>query len=263
MTLLDDDALWPTELDRVKLPANGAALSTDACAAYGEALGAYRAVCAARAAGPVRDRLDALLAAFGARYEARKRAISGVDFEDLELLTLELLRTGPELRERYARRFERIMVDELQDTNRVQLELIELIASSQPVHGRRRPAVDLPLPARRRGAVRATWRASSPARGERETLRINFRSRPEILEALNAAFETELGERFKPLRRRARRRRGRQRRIPASSCCSSTRAPIGSSKGSRRRGGWPRRVRSAAGSPSWSRTGPRRARSSS
>ena len=34
--------LWPTELDRVKLPGNGSALSTDACGAYGEALAAYK-----------------------------------------------------------------------------------------------------------------------------------------------------------------------------------------------------------------------------
>jgi ATP-dependent helicase/nuclease subunit A len=198
VAVLDDESLWPAELDRVKLPANGAALSTDACAAYGEALGAYRAVCAARAAGPVRDRLDALLAAFGARYEARKRAISGVDFEDLELLTLELLRARPELREGYARRFERIMVDELQDTNRVQLELIGLIASSnlftvgdaqQSIYRFRHADVEL---FERRAEELA-------GRGERETLRVNFRSRPEILEALNAAFESELGERFKPL----------------------------------------------------------------
>ena len=171
LALLGDDALWPTELDRVKLPANGAALSTDACAAYGEALSAYRAVCAARAAGPVRDRLDALLAAFGTRYEARKRAVSGVDFEDLELLTLELLRTSPELRERYAQRFERIMVDEFQDTNRGPARADRADRELEPVHGRRRPAVDLPLPARRRRAVRAPWRAARGARRARDAAR--------------------------------------------------------------------------------------------
>jgi ATP-dependent helicase/nuclease subunit A len=198
LALLGDDALWPAALDRAKLPANGAALSTDACGDYAEALSAYRAVCAARVAGPVRDRFDALLAAFGTRYEARKRAVSGVDFEDLELLTLELLRTNPDLRERYAARFQRVMVDELQDTNRVQLELIELIASTnlftvgdaqQSIYRFRHADVEL---FERRGELLA-------ARGERETLRVNFRSRPEILSALNAAFETELGDRFKPL----------------------------------------------------------------
>ncbi len=68
-------------------------------------------------------------------------------------LTRELLRSDAELRERYRARFERIMVDELQDTNAVQLELIEQLARGQPVHGRRRPAVDLRIPSRRRRAV--------------------------------------------------------------------------------------------------------------
>ncbi len=189
---------WPGELYALKLPGNGAALSTDACVAYGEALASYRAACAARAAGPVRDRLDTLLAAFGDHYRERKQAVSGVDFEDLELLTLELLRSREELRERYAQRFALIMVDELQDTNRVQLELIESIASAnlftvgdaqQSIYRFRHADVEL---FERRGERLA-------ASGQRETLQINFRSRPEILGALNAAFETELGERFKTL----------------------------------------------------------------
>ncbi len=54
------------------------------------------------AARPVRDQLDALLAAFGERYAERKRELSGLDFEDLELITRELLLTRDELRERYA-----------------------------------------------------------------------------------------------------------------------------------------------------------------
>ena len=47
------------------------------------------------------------------------------------------------------------MVDELQDTNRVQLELIDMVAVGQPVPGRRCAAVDLRLPPCRGGAVRA------------------------------------------------------------------------------------------------------------
>ena len=75
--LLGGTEPWPAELDAVKLPGNGAALSTDACSAYAAALWRYRADCAARAAAPVRDQLDALLAAFGERYAERKRAALG------------------------------------------------------------------------------------------------------------------------------------------------------------------------------------------
>ena len=191
--------LWPGELDRVRLPGgNGAALCTDACVAYREALDRYRAECGARAAAPVRDLLDRLLCTFGERYAERKRAISGVDFEDLELLTRELLRDDAELRERYAARFERIMVDEFQDTNRVQLELIESIArgnlftvgdAQQSIYGFRHADVEL---FERRGERLA-------AVGARQTLQTNFRSRPEILEAINLTFASELGERFTAL----------------------------------------------------------------
>ena len=131
---------------------------------------------------------------------APSASVSGLDFEDLELEARELLHADTELRERYRTRFERIMVDELQDTNRVQLELIELDRARQPVHGRRRPAVDLRLPSRRRGAVRAARRGSWPRRGARATLDTNFRSRPEILAVINGVFERALGEHFRPLR---------------------------------------------------------------
>jgi len=190
--------VWPTDLWAARLPRNGAALSTDACVGYTEALARFRAHRAAVAARPVRDLLDRLLEAYGRHYERRKREASGLDFEDLELITRRLLASDSELRERYANRFARIMVDELQDTNRVQLELIESIAAhnlftvgdaQQSIYGFRHAEVELFL---RRGE-------RLEAVGARETLQTNFRSRPEILAAINAAFAAELGERFRPL----------------------------------------------------------------
>jgi ATP-dependent helicase/nuclease subunit A len=197
---LDDEAsLWPAELYRFELPRNGGALSTDACAAYAAALTALRERAAARAAGPIRDLLDGLLQDFAARYAAGKARLSGVDFEDLELLTRRLWETEPALRERYRERFGAIMVDELQDTNRVQLELIEAIAADnlftvgdaqQSIYGFRHADVEL---FRRRGRRLAE-------RGARETLRTNFRTRPEIIDVLNPAFAEAMGEEFTPLR---------------------------------------------------------------
>ncbi len=190
--------VWPADLERGRLPRNGAALSTDACARYTEALGRFRVHCATVAARPVRDLLDRLLDAYGRHYAERKRAVSGLDFEDLELVTRRLLLDDSELRQRYAARFERIMVDELQDTNRVQLELIESIArdnlftvgdAQQSIYAFRHADVEL---FERRGARLA-------AVGARETLQTNFRSRPEILDAVNLAFAAALGERFRPL----------------------------------------------------------------
>jgi ATP-dependent helicase/nuclease subunit A len=190
--------VWPADLQQGRLPRNGAALSTDACARYTEALGGFRVHCATVAARPVRDLLDALLDAYGRHYEERKRAVSGLDFEDLELMTRRLLLQDSELRQRYAARFERIMVDELQDTNRVQLDLIESIArenlftvgdAQQSIYGFRHAEVEL---FERRGQ-------RLEAVGARETLQTNFRSRPEILDAVNPAFTEALGDRFRPL----------------------------------------------------------------
>ena len=198
LELVAAGAVWPTDLSAARLPRNGAALSTDACVRYTEALARFRAHCAAVAARPVRDLLDRLLEAYGRHYERRKREASGLDFEDLELITRRLLASDSELRERYASRFARIMVDELQDTNRVQLELIESIATDnlftvgdaqQSIYGFRHAEVEL---FERRGE-------RLEAVGARETLQTNFRSRPEILAAINAAFATELGARFRPL----------------------------------------------------------------
>src|SRR5207248_7701017 len=61
------------------------------------------------------------------RQELRKN--NALDFDDLLLETVRLLQTVSDVRERYARRFEHILVDEYQDTNRPQYELLRQLAS--------------------------------------------------------------------------------------------------------------------------------------
>jgi DNA helicase-2/ATP-dependent DNA helicase PcrA len=61
-------------------------------------------------------------------YEEKKRSTNSVDFDDLLVKTLELLRENAGLRESYQRQFDFVLVDEYQDTNRVQAELIDLLA---------------------------------------------------------------------------------------------------------------------------------------
>jgi DNA helicase-2/ATP-dependent DNA helicase PcrA len=62
------------------------------------------------------------------RYAARKRATNAVDFDDLLSLWLKLLQEHAEVREHYQRRFQFVLVDEYQDTNRLQGDLIDLLA---------------------------------------------------------------------------------------------------------------------------------------
>ena len=61
--------------------------------------------------------------------ERRLRAANAMDFDDLLVRALELLRTRPEVLERYQDRFRYISVDEYQDTNHVQYEIANLLAA--------------------------------------------------------------------------------------------------------------------------------------
>jgi ATP-dependent helicase/nuclease subunit A len=190
---------WPRDVEGLRLPAgNGAALSTPVCVAYGEALGRFLGVCERRWTKRARDLLDGLLVGFGDRYGELKRRASALDFEDLELRSRDLLREHTELRERYRERFSRVMVDELQDTNAVQLELIDMLSGAnlftvgdarQSIYAFRHADVEL---FERRAAEAA-------AAGARATLRTNFRARPEILEVINRAFGTDGRERSESL----------------------------------------------------------------
>ena len=63
-------------------------------------------------------------------YEARLRQANALDFDDLLLEPVRLLRHDRELREQYNRRFEFLMIDEYQDTNRSQYELMRLLSDS-------------------------------------------------------------------------------------------------------------------------------------
>ncbi len=64
-----------------------------------------------------------------ARYGVRKREMNLLDFDDLLMLWLRLLREHPAVLESYQGRFRQIMVDEYQDTNRLQGEIIDLLGA--------------------------------------------------------------------------------------------------------------------------------------
>lgn len=61
-------------------------------------------------------------------YEHRKHAGNLLDYDDLLARPLELLRANPDLAERYREQFQYILVDEYQDTNRLQADFVDVLA---------------------------------------------------------------------------------------------------------------------------------------
>ncbi len=62
------------------------------------------------------------------RYQALLTENNAVDFDDILMKTVELLREQPEVREKYVGRYEQVMVDEFQDTNIAQYTFAKLVA---------------------------------------------------------------------------------------------------------------------------------------
>jgi ATP-dependent exoDNAse (exonuclease V) beta subunit len=183
------------------------ALRTDskakAMAAYREAIEAAVArVAEASEGGEAYRHIAELLGLFSQRFEAAKERREGLDFEDLQLRAVRLLERE-EIGNAYRERFSHLLVDEFQDTNRLQLRLIEQLRGPrtelmvvgdelQSIYGFRH--ADLDVFREQRRAVE-----QSPS-GVAMELSGNFRSRPEAIGAVNAIGEKLLGEAFRPLR---------------------------------------------------------------
>lgn len=88
------------------------------------------------------DGFEKTLAQAYAMYQSRLREANALDFDDLIMTTVNLLRAFPDVAEHYRRRFRHVLVDEYQDTNHAQYALVrELVACprSTPSTCRRRP----------------------------------------------------------------------------------------------------------------------------
>lgn len=122
------------------------------------------------------------------RYQARKRETRVMDFDDLLVLWLKLLQDYEDIRNLYQRRFQFILVDEYQDTNRLQANLIDTLAAqhrnvmavgddSQSIYSWRGADYQniLRFPERYQGATLYK-------------IETNYRSTPEILQLANAAI---------------------------------------------------------------------------
>ncbi len=139
-----------------------------------------------------------LVRRFSHGYEAAKRRHELLDFDDLELEALQLLREDDDVRVRLVERFERILVDEFQDTNPRQAELVDYLAGGPmwiPIGGDGRPAVTVVGDPRqsiygfRHADVQLISGAADRIDAE-GTLRLstNYRSDAEVLSAIDEAF---------------------------------------------------------------------------
>ncbi|MDQ2918799.1 MAG: UvrD-helicase domain-containing protein, partial [Verrucomicrobiota bacterium] len=63
-----------------------------------------------------------------ARYERKKKATNSLDFDDLLEKTLRMLKEHEEIAQFYRRQFQFILVDEYQDTNKIQADFIDTLA---------------------------------------------------------------------------------------------------------------------------------------
>ena len=190
---LADEAQLPERL----LDLRGLRARGERAAAYEEARKAVEQAALDELALRDRTLLQELLHRFGDAYAAAKNRESALDFEDLQLRARDLLRDDRALREREQLRFRATMVDEFQDTNRLQCELVDLLSAPdterffvgdefQSIYGFRH--ADVEVFRERRGAAETLL-----------PLTRNYRSRPEVLRVVNHLFATAFGDDFQPL----------------------------------------------------------------
>jgi ATP-dependent helicase/nuclease subunit A len=194
LELLEERTLPERLLDLAELKARG-----ERAATYEEARRGVEQAALDELAARDRDLLQELLGGFERSYRSAKGRESALDFEDLQLLARDLLRENAEVRERESWRFRSIMVDEFQDTNRLQCELVDLLAEGaddkeiffvgdefQSIYGFRHADVHV-------------FRERREHTSGVLALTQNYRSRPEVLGAINHLFSAEFGEDFQRL----------------------------------------------------------------
>jgi DNA helicase-2/ATP-dependent DNA helicase PcrA len=123
-----------------------------------------------------------------AEYQARLRRASAMDFDDLLMHAVAVLRDHPDARDRWRRRYRHLLVDEFQDTNPPQYKLVKLLA---PPDGNVCVVGDPDQSIYQwRGAnVRHIIEFEQDFPGARLiTLEQNYRSTPTILRAANAVI---------------------------------------------------------------------------
>jgi ATP-dependent DNA helicase UvrD/PcrA len=134
------------------------------------------------------------------KYEERKQHANAVDFDDLLVKTVQVLQQNPVIAEYYQRPFQFILVDEYQDTNKLQSEFVDILAlrhqcvmvvgdDAQSIYSWRGANYQNILDFPKRYPNAKIYRIET-----------NYRSVPEILALANAAISANTKQFFKTLR---------------------------------------------------------------
>ena len=132
-------------------------------------------------------------------FKRRCAKCNRVDFDDLQVLTLRLLQDNNEIRDYYQNRFHTIMIDEYQDTNRIQSVIFEQLVNrnnnvtvvgddAQSIYGFRAATIENIL------SFEEKFHA------DRITIRTNYRSTPEIVALSNAIIRNNRNQLFKEIK---------------------------------------------------------------
>lgn len=136
-------------------------------------------------------------------YEGRKKEANALDFDDLLSKTLELMQTCEDVASQYQQQFKHVLVDEYQDTNRLQSELVECFArhhgnimvvgdDAQSIYSWRGANFENILQFPKRHADAQVFKIET-----------NYRSVPEVLNVANAAIlgnERQFPKSLEPVR---------------------------------------------------------------
>jgi len=122
------------------------------------------------------------------RYEKKKKATNSMDFDDLLQKTLLMFQQHERIAEVYRRQFQFILVDEYQDTNKIQADIVDLLASDH--HNVMVVGDDAQSIYSWRGANFQNILEFPKRYPDAQVFKIemNYRSVPEILEVANAAI---------------------------------------------------------------------------
>ncbi len=152
-----------------------------------------------------KDPVSRIVADAYVEYDKRMRASNALDFDDLIMRTVDLLRENPLIAERYHRRFRHILVDEYQDTNQAQYVLVRALVGdgSDGVTPAELTVVgdsDQSIYAFRGATIRNIEEFERDFTGARTILlEQNYRSTQNILSAANAVIARNTGRRAKNL----------------------------------------------------------------